>query len=190
MNNTESEKYKIRKRIADLRRQFPARDKLAADRVIADTLSSLPEWVKAKTVCIYVSLPEEVDTKNIINALLSDPYKSVIVPRVRRSGGLKLYKIHSINDLASGSYSILEPRPDCQEIGTGEVDLFITPGVAFDRFGVRLGWGKGYYDTLLKKVKVPRIALAYSFQIVPQLPKMSYDIPVDKVITEKEIILI
>lgn len=66
----------------------------------------------------------------------------------------------------------------------GDVDLFIVPGVAFDRQGNRLGRGGGYYDRLLANVSVPIIGLAYKCQIVSRLPRQLYDIPVSTVIHE------
>lgn len=67
---------------------------------------------------------------------------------------------------------------------------FIVPGVAFDRSGHRLGRGRGYYDRLLSGVSAPKIALAFSFQLLPMLPYESHDIVMDVIVTEKEIIRI
>jgi 5-formyltetrahydrofolate cyclo-ligase len=60
--------------------------------------------------------------------------------------------------------------------------------VAFDIHGHRLGYGKGYYDRLLKKIKGLKVGLAYDFQIVDKLPVEPHDIPVDLIITPTRII--
>lgn len=65
-----------------------------------------------------------------------------------------------------------------------QIDLYIVPGVAFDRNGNRLGRGGGYYDRLLKNKKNIKIGLAYEIQMVAQVPHSSYDIPMDMVVTE------
>ncbi len=67
---------------------------------------------------------------------------------------------------------------------------FIVPGVAFDRSGHRLGRGGGYYDKLLSGVAAPKIALAFSFQLLTMLPCESHDIVMDIIVTEQEIIRI
>jgi 5-formyltetrahydrofolate cyclo-ligase len=69
-----------------------------------------------------------------------------------------------------------------------QIDCFIVPGLAFDRRGHRLGRGRGFYDTLLNNVSVPKIALAYDIQIIAEVPVTKYDVPVTMVITEKQII--
>ena len=75
---------------------------------------------------------------------------------------------------------------------TKEIDLIVMPGVAFDRNGHRLGHGGGYYDRFLKTMysKIPRIALAFDFQILPKIPREIWDVPVDEIMTELEVIRI
>ena len=69
-----------------------------------------------------------------------------------------------------------------------EVELVVVPGVSFDRRGHRLGYGRGYYDSLLKKVKGCTIGLAYDMQIVERVPDEPHDVAVDMVVTQSEII--
>ncbi len=159
-------------------------EKQKASQIICKTLLVRPECKKATAICVYVSLPEEVDTRNIFQTLFEQK-KSVIVPRVEGSH-LRLHQIQSMDDLTKGSFGIAEPKRSCPEVETSFVDLFIVPGIAFDRSGYRLGWGKGYYDRLLAGVSATKIGLAYSFQIVSRLPHTGYDIPMDIVITEHE----
>ena len=156
------------------------------DRVIAETLLSRPEIINAHVICIYVSLPTEVDTAGIIDQLLA-LRKIVVVPKVSQDT-LLLYQIRSRTDLAPGPYGILEPFDSLHSIDKSSVDVFIVPGKSFDRLGNRKGKGKGYYDRLLRAVHVRKIGLAYQYQIVTRLPVHSYDIPMDVIITEKETI--
>lgn len=167
-----------------MRRNIPPREKLAASHTICETLLARPECKKATVICIYVSLPEEVDTKTLLRALFQQN-KTVVVPRVS-GDDLILHRMHTMNDLVPGKFGISEPKVSCPVIDTTSVDLFIVPGIAFDRSGYRLGWGKGYYDRLLAGVSAPKIGLAYSFQIVSRLPHHGYDIPMNIVITEHE----
>ena len=65
------------------------------------------------------------------------------------------------------------------------IDLVVVPGIAFDRLGNRLGRGGGYFDRFLAKLKkrnIPMFGLAFKFQVLKQLPVLSHDIPVTKLI--------
>ena len=162
------------------RRSMPAGERRKANHAIAKILLARVEWKKANTICLYVSLPEEVDTGSLFGQK-----KSFVVPRVSDKD-LILHQIQSPDDLIKGRFDIFEPKKSCPVVNVSVVDLFIVPGIAFDRKGYRLGWGKGYYDRLLAGVSATKIGLAYSFQIVSRLPHKRYDIPMDIVITEHE----
>lgn len=142
-------KNTLRNKLLRIRRQFSGSAKKLADASIAHKVFALLEVEKAKKICIYESLPSEVDTKEIIQYLKKQD--KIVVPP--------------------------DPPP-------GDVDLFIVPGVAFDRQGHRLGRGGGHYDRLLANVSVPVIGLAYTCQIVSRLPQEKYDIPMSIVIHE------
>ena len=151
--------------------------------MIADNVLALPEWKKAATVCLYFSLPTEVDTKQLLAAALTE-HKIVVFPRVEKHQ-LILHQIQSIKDFTLGAFQILEPKKATPVVDPASVDLFIVPGVAFDRNGNRKGHGAGYYDRLLKHVSVPKIGLAYSNQLVAEVSHTSYDVPMTMIITEK-----
>ena len=67
--------------------------------------------------------------------------------------------------------------------------VILVPGLAFDRNGGRMGFGKGYYDRLLESSNAVKIGLCYDFQILEKIPTESHDVPMNFVITEKEILL-
>ncbi|XP_022776007.1 5-formyltetrahydrofolate cyclo-ligase, mitochondrial-like isoform X2 [Durio zibethinus] len=122
-------------------------------------------WFKAsKSLSAYISSPalREVDTSRIISEVLSSPAnerKKLYVPRVEdRKSNMKMLMISSVNDLIEKSMNILEPalvdsdgneREDAMQ-ASDPVDLFILPGLAFDKSGSRLGRSGGYYDLFLK----------------------------------------
>lgn len=78
---------------------------------------------------------------------------------------------------------IVSPHDENSE----HVDLYIVPGVAFDKKGNRLGRGLGWYDRFLTQVRAPKIGLAYEAQMVAEVPHTSYDIPMDMVVTQKKV---
>lgn len=177
------DKQSLREDIGERRRNIPQKEKTKADRAITDAVLAHPKVVGAHTVCVYISLPDEVDTHRIVDALLKSG-KSVIVPKIV-GDTLMLLLIESRSDLRPGAFGILEPVTSFF-IHVSEVDVFLVPGVGFDRTGNRLGRGKGYYDKLLAKVHTSIIGLAYACQVVAQVPVTSYDVPVTDIITEKE----
>jgi 5-formyltetrahydrofolate cyclo-ligase len=96
-----------------------------------------------------------------------------------------------------GAYGILEPKMEKdREVDPAQLDIIIVPGVAFDRKGFRIGFGKGFYDRFLETYRDSLgreskqsfcIGLAFEMQIVDSLPRDAYDEKVDLVITEDNI---
>lgn len=156
-----------------------------ADYAICTTVLKLNEWMSSETICLYFSRPDEVDTTPLLARGLTDN-KRMVFPRMENEI-LILHEIHSIKDFVKGRYQILEPKKTTGIISPRSVDLFIVPGRIFDENCNRIGRGKGYYDRLLSGVSVPKIGLAYEFQIVAWLPHSSYDVPMTKVISEEKI---
>jgi 5-formyltetrahydrofolate cyclo-ligase len=89
-----------------------------------------------------------------------------------------------MEDLEPGFKGIPEPVEACERVGPEAVDLVIVPGVAFDVRSGRLGYGGGFYDRFLASCRAPRIAVAFSMQIVDGVPCDEHDLPVDVVVTE------
>jgi len=184
-------KDKLRKEIIIKRDLISENNRLSKDESIRNKLFSLPEFIKADTIFIYFSFRSEVDTFFIIEKALNKG-KRVILPKVeKKKRKLYLYEINSIKDLSLGYMGIYEPIPDIsREVGINEVDLIIVPGVCFDIYGNRIGYGGGYYDIILseKKTNSPVIALSYEEQIVQKIPSEPHDIKVDIIITDQRII--
>lgn len=155
---------------------------------IYQRLIKTKEYNNAKTIMFYVSKDNEVETRPMIENAMKNG-KNISVPKTDRIN----HKLHPVmikkldTDLRLGHFGLHEPEFDIKKIvPINKINLIITPGIAFDRNGNRLGWGKGYYDIFLEGAKaIPKIGLAYDFQIVPELPRDKHDIPVDMVITEK-----
>jgi len=173
----------MRKLFLSLRRCIPAEEKRRADQIICSRVIARAQWMKAEIICLYMSTPEEVDTKPLLAAALTEK-KQVVFPRIEKEK-LVLHYITSIKDFVKGKYRILEPKKSTSVVDPKSVDLFIVPGIVFDRDGYRLGWGKGYYDRLLSGIDAPKIGLAYAVQVIEELPRSSYDVPMTMVVTEK-----
>ena len=157
-------------------------------RVIQEKLFNTPVFQSAGTVCFYVALPMEVNTHPMIIEALGMG-KKVLVPLVDlENKELKLKEIRDFGiDLSPGKLGILEPVVKTRNADVREARCFIVPGLVFDVKGHRLGRGGGFYDRLLAKLpaKVSAIGLAFSFQVLSQIPHEEHDKAVDILLTEK-----
>ncbi len=146
-------------------------------------------YKKACVILCYVSIDGEVETRPILKEALADG-KRVAVPALRKkSHRLVAAEISDAeSDLEqTGPFKIPQPRgAHRRPIPPEALDLIIVPGVAFDCHGRRLGRGGGYFDRFLSRVplSVPRIGIAFRFQVVKELVTESHDQPVTKVITD------
>ncbi len=178
-------KEKIREEIKRKLEGQGEKERLERSRKIQEALFHSEAFQRAKCILIYVSFNGEVDTRGIIRKCFSMG-KRVVVPKVNvEEACVNLREIRDDGSLVKGTYGIPEPREDrSHEARPEEIDCVILPGVAFDRSGRRLGRGGGFFDKLLSAIpaKVPRIALAFSFQVVDRLPVNGHDRPVDRVL--------
>ncbi len=176
---------------AKMRREaHPESERIAKSGRIAEKLFSLPEFKKAKTILFYASTKHEVHTHEmIVRALLQG--KRVAVPLTdMKCHCLHLSEVKSLGDLAAGRFGILEPTKETfRPVQPGEVDLVIVPGIAFDSHGNRIGYGMGFYDSLLRQMRHAKaIALAFEFQVVDEIPAEAHDVRVHHVVTEERVI--
>jgi len=184
------EKQVIRERILKLRAAADPGELARHGAEIAGRVKLLPQWRAAGFVCSYVaSKLGEVATLPLIESALAER-KRVCVPVIdRRDRGLYLVEVTSLEGFVPGPFGILEPAAG-RRLPPAELpwDLALVPGLAFDRLGRRIGFGKGYYDRLLSERAAPRIGLAFSFQLIQRVPTLPHDVPVDLVVTESETI--
>ena len=128
----------------------------------------------------------EVDTFRIIERALADG-KAVAVPRcVPGTRQMEFYRINSVEELAPGTFGVLEPIPGVHELLHDFSDsLCIVPALSYDWHGYRLGYGKGYYDRFLSKYEGVMIGICYSDCVQRKLPHGRFDRPVELLVTER-----
>ncbi len=184
-------KENLRKKFLAIRNRISREDVDKKSGMISEKLFSLPEYLEAGTVMFYVSFQSEVRTDGMIREALKE--KRVVVPAVRGKD-LAVFELKDYdNSLERGSFGILEPREGrCMPVETRTINLVIVPGVVFDKYGGRLGFGRGYYDRFLRGLKkagknVRVIGLAFSEQVVEKLELDSNDIEMDRVVTERAV---
>ena len=143
---------------------------------------NLPILQTSQTIMLYYSIGHEVATISIILKLLKEG-KKVALPTCIDKINIRAGIVHDLNELRPGVFGIHEPLLSSVEMNPAEIDLLIVPGVAFDRNGMRLGHGAGYYDRFLSKTTGYKLGLAYDFQIIDNLAFESHDVPMDALLT-------
>ncbi len=148
-------------------------------------LLTLPAYQRAQRLLCTVSFGSELDTSGIIDRARADG-KHVVLPRVDKSSAdLLLFLTDTDARLETSSWGIAEPPLNATMVDSGELDLVIVPGLAFDRAGNRLGYGRGYFDRLLAQlpVRATRVALCFECQVVDAVPVLDTDEKIDILVT-------
>ncbi len=192
MDETKEKKQSIRNDIAK---------KLSAlsDTELSDKLSDLENrlfefanFVESKIPLLYLHNGSEVKTARIIEKSLQRK-KVVILPVFKKEKHkFQLFKIDSPDrDIKLDAEGFLAPDMErCKEVPVECLDIALIPSVALDEKGGRIGSGDGHYDRLIPKLPATarKVAIAFEFQIVPQVPMQSHDRHVDIIVTDKRVI--
>ncbi|MDE6354694.1 MAG: 5-formyltetrahydrofolate cyclo-ligase [Prevotella sp.] len=197
----------LREKIREDKRRF-VREEL--DEMALDVIRRLtvhPRFAAARTVMLYHSLPDEVDTRRllaglasvsglmeslesevkveecVVSSVASASYagKTILLPRVTSATDMELRLYTGPDDLSRGAFGIMEP---CGALFTdySRIDLAVIPGMAFDRHGHRLGRGRGYYDRFLPLIPhAYKIGICFPFQLVDAVPTEPTDVIMDEV---------
>jgi 5-formyltetrahydrofolate cyclo-ligase len=184
-------KTEIRKRLLSLRNSLSEEDITAGSGEIVNRLMWIEEIRKAYTVMVYLSFGSEVRTDDLIRWCWGER-KQIVVPFCRpESRELKACRIDGFDELETGHYGIRAPKESLlRPVDGGEIEAILVPAVAFDRRGYRIGYGGGYYDRFLPKVpRAVKIGVAFASQIIEEIPVDSHDLPVDMIVTEREVIV-
>ena len=182
---SKAEKRSIRARIRDAIARIGPEERAERSARILERLLVLPEFRASRRPLLFVSLPDEFDTRPIVGAALEDG-KRVFLPRTRpEEKSMRFFALEALDGLRVGAYGIEEP-PEGEEADPGSLDFILLPGRAFDRRGNRLGRGGGFYDRFLSdpRVRAVRCGAAYDCQVLDEIPVSPTDMPVDILITE------
>ncbi len=155
---------------------------------VEERFLSSEEFAKAQRLALYCGFKNEVLTEHIF-FVAKKQGKTLYYPRVEGSE-LVFHRVDSLEELSPGSHDIPEPSGQNHSIPVEGLHCIVIPGIAFDVHGARLGYGKGYYDRILKNTGAKKVALAFDFQVVEFIPLESWDVRMDCIVTEKRIIRI
>jgi 5-formyltetrahydrofolate cyclo-ligase len=155
---------------------------------VTTLLCSLSIYQRAKCIMGYYPLKGEVDILGLFwKACTTKRFCFPVMDMATKS--LKAFEVRDLDaDFVKGPYGVMQPDTQkVKEVNIRDIDLIITPGLAFDRHKNRLGRGAGFYDRFLKKINPPtlKVGVAFEFQILESLPTHpSFDEKVDIVVSE------
>lgn len=177
-------KSTLRKKIMSIRSEIDPSIKSNYDQWICDQLYDIINEWDYQVIHTYIPMGDEINILPLIDKLLKDQ-RIVIASKTFANRVLKHLVLTSTQKLEVGLYGTSHPKNSIEYIGS--LDLIIAPGLAYDYKGNRLGYGGGYYDTFLQEQeKAHAIGIAYPFQRIKNIPIGKYDIPVNEVISKRE----
>lgn len=160
-----------------------------ASRQAQENFLTLREYAGSACIAIYAPAHNETDTSAIMGAAWAAG-KRVLYPAVC-GHDLVFRQVDELESLSEGRFGILEPCPTGVDHLADEADLIVVPGVAFDRSGHRIGYGKGFYDRFLRHPgrKAHLVGLCHDFQVIDgHIPADSHDIRMEIIVTDRRII--
>jgi len=187
-----STKQILRQQFRQLLKTMSDDDRIRQSIGVTQRVVQHPKYLEAKRISVYVNLTNEISTRQIIeNAFRMK--KLVFIPRYD-SNSMEMIRIHSLDDLDSlpkTKWNIAQPSLDdrTREIANGNLDLILTPGLAFSNDGSRLGHGKAFYDRFLRKCSIQTytIGLAFRQQIVSngEIPMSETDVRLHEILVDQ-----
>ena len=178
----------IRHTIRQLRRTLSADQQTHFAELAARRMLALPQVMQAKTIALFLSFDGELSTAPLIQALWQSG-KAVYLPVLHpfSNGNLLFLRYGEVTPLVRNRLKILEPQLDVRQVlPVSQLDVLVTPLVAFDSLGQRLGMGGGFYDRTMQNRQQHHfypVGLAHDCQWVPELPVEAWDVPLPAVVT-------
>jgi 5-formyltetrahydrofolate cyclo-ligase len=180
-------KATIRKLIIQKRKALSNLKQNEKSLIITQRLLEMSEFKKSKTIFCFLSTAHEIKTEEIIlKAFILG--KDVLVPLLnRQERNMQIVRVSRDTKFIIGKYGVREPSLETGEVVSSAcIDFVVTPGLAFDTFGNRIGYGGGHYDKLFNNISkdVTRVAIGYDFQILESVPRSGFDESVHFIVTE------
>lgn len=179
-----AEKAALRRAI---RARFPGKaQRDAQSERICHAIAQSPLFYCANVIGGYMPMAREADITPLLRLALAQG-KTLLLPKVEGTRQLSMRRIDSLSALVCGAYGIAEPPADSPVVSPDTMNLLLTPLEGIDPAGIRLGKGGGYYDALLPLKNGVALGCALPWQWVAQVPRESWDIPLDACTDGEEI---
>lgn len=179
-------KKTLRKKFISERNNLTNDYRNSSTNTIFTILEEQDFFKSSEKIFIYVGFGSEILTETFIKKWINK--KQIFVPKIK-NGKMNLIRLKSWDGLAPGHFGVLEPTSS--DYYEGKIDLVVTPSIAFDKNGYRLGYGKGYYDKYFSSREYDiSVGLSYHKLLQDNVPKEEHDKQVDIIITEEKTFII
>lgn len=176
-----AKKREIRKKYKTARNQMNEQQVSVLSEKICKYVMESDIFQCAEYILAYYPLGNEADVRRIVETAW-EMGKHVAFPKVF-GDSMAYFETRDFSELHPGTFGVMEPE-ETKEV-SWEQALILTPGVAFDRNGNRMGFGKGYYDKYLSGYpECVTIGVAYDMQMAEEIPVEETDVPLDFMVTE------
>lgn len=179
-----AQKKILRREFLSKRAAIPIDERDRISRVLVEKFLATEIFRASKVLMAYASTAEEIQLTELFAACFAEE-KILAIPLIVDKGVMRVVEVPNFEALEVGAFNILTVKPALRKfLEPAQINCIIVPGAAFDIHGGRLGLGGGYYDRFLPQaVNAKKIALAYDFQLVEELPTEAHDAKIDMVIT-------
>jgi 5-formyltetrahydrofolate cyclo-ligase len=184
----QAEKERIRREAMARRDALPSAERQAAAQAIA--ARDFPLAVAPGTIVSgFMPLKSEINPLPLLQKLSASGARLALPAIAGRGKPLIMRAWEFGAPLDRGQWGIREPKPEAPEV---DPDILLVPLLAFDRGGSRIGYGAGYYDMTIHRLRarkpVTAVGIAFAAQEVPKIPATPRDERLDLVLTEREVI--
>lgn len=179
-------KHQQRKYFLEIRNQIS--DKKQYSAIICDLLEEFLRNKRVQCIAAYYPLGSEVDMRPLLYKW-EQKGKRFALP-ISYPEGKMVFHEASVHRLQSGRYGIFQPPEHSTVISLEELECILVPGVAFDCSGMRIGYGKGYYDRILEHYTGYTVGVCYTEQIAQQVYYEPHDVPLKYLATEQGVLQI
>lgn len=178
-------KRALRADLRERRQLLSDAQRAEAEHALADRLDALVDELGARSISCYLSLPSEPGTHEFVARAVARGIR-VLLPVSRNDGLLDWSVAVPGGDVAEGLFGLPEPVGELLgPIAVNDVDLMIIPAAAVDDSGMRMGWGRGYFDKTIGSMErcPPVYAVIFDSELVDEVPREVHDQPVAGVVT-------
>ncbi|MCU1579793.1 MAG: 5-formyltetrahydrofolate cyclo-ligase [Rhodoglobus sp.] len=188
-DDVSTQKRALRAELRERRRITPSTERTAADAAITQNLIDLASGLGSRSLSAYLSTPDEPDTRDFLDWACGSGIR-VLLP-VSRADGLLDWAPYDGEDERLDDFGM--PAPTSELLGpiaVNDVDLIVVPAASVDRTGMRMGWGRGYFDKTLGSMEhaPPVYAVIFDDELVDWLPSERHDQRVNGVVTPSGIV--
>lgn len=187
MQNAILNKEEIRKENKEKRKLMTKSEVEKKSRTAAFHFLESDVYKNSDTVMLYYPIGNETDTAYILKKAFEDGKKVAFPVTNPQSNEITAVLADRETEFSRGAYSIPEPT-EKRPIDKNMTDVVLVPGIAFDKSGMRIGFGKGCYDRFLKDIRAKKVGFCYNFQIKDKICGDAFDVQMDYLVSESGMI--